>query len=499
MKEISTDVLIIGYGFSGAVAAIVAHDRGAKVLIAEKMGHFGGCSMLSGGGVVFVKDPAAAFDYFQALCGGRTPDAVIRAQVEMMASTPEFVAELCKVNGAKWALRGRPGTYPFPGREGVSSLTVREVPGFEPYPWLVTGPGMHGYKLMKVLEDNVAKRGIESLMSSPATELVTAGDGSVVGAILSSNGTAVKVNARRGVLLACGGFEHDRWLQLQYLEGKPYHSMAPLSHTGDGIRMAQQAGARLWHMWMIHGSYGFKFPEYEVAFRHHLSGSRDPYEYRPFWFQMRWIVVDQAGRRFMNEYPPAPQDTAHRPLGAFDPDIPGYSRIPCYLIFDERARLDGPIAEPLGLREHAYVWSKDNSRELEKGWILSAQTIGQLADRVKMDAGNLEETVRRWNRCVAAGADPDFKRPKETMSGPIDAPPYYAMEAWPIITNTQGGPEHDEKQRVIDYAGRPVGHLYAAGELGSMFGHLYELGGNLGECISSGRIAGMNLAGETPL
>jgi predicted oxidoreductase len=82
------------------------------------------------------------------------------------------------------------------------------------------------------------------------------------------------------------------------------------------------------------------------------------------------------------------------------------------------------------------------------------------------------------------------------MSGPIEAAPFYAMEAWPTITNTQGGPEHDEQQRILNYKGKPVPRLYAAGELGSMFGHLYELGGNIGEAITSGRIAGRNAAGE---
>lgn len=495
----TTDVLVIGYGFSGAIAAIVAHDLGAKVLIADKMEHFGGCSMLSGGGVVFVKEPDVAFEYLKILCGGRTPDPVIRVQVDMMASTPGFIDELCKVNGAKWTFRGRPGLYPVKGREGINSLTVREVPGFEPYPWLVAGPGMHGYKLMKVLEDNVVKRGIKTVMSTPAKELLTDCNGTVTGAILSGNGMDFEVRARCGVVLACGGFEHDQWLQLQYLEGRPYYSMAPLSHTGDGIKMAQKVGARLWHMWQVHGSYGFKFPEFKIAFRHHLGGARDPFEYRPFWFKMRWIVVDQGGKRFMNEYPPAPQDTSHRPLAAFDPDIPGYPRIPCYLIFDEQARVEGPIAEPLGLRDHAYEWSKDNCREIEKGWIMSASTIDELAVRIKVDAAHLRETVSRWNRFVAEGSDPDFKRPKETMAGPISTPPYYAMEAWPVITNTQGGPEHDERQRVINFAGEAVPRLYAAGELGSMFGHLYELGGNIGECISSGRIAGMNVAKEESL
>lgn len=496
MQEISTDILIVGYGFSGAVSAIVAHDNGADVVICEKMEHFGGCSMLSGGGVMFVKDPEAGFAYLKALCGGRTPDSVVRAQADMMTSTPEFIGELCKVNGATHPVRGRPATYPFDGRDGLNSLTIREVPGFEPYEWLVPGPGMHGYKLMKVFEDNIVKRGIKVFLSTPVQELTVGANGRVTGAVIERDGAVVRVKARKAVILACGGFEHDPWLRLQYFEGTPYYSMAPLGNTGDGIRMAQQVGATFWHMWHAHGSYGFKYPEFKIAFRHHLSGARDPYEYRPFWFKMRWIVVDQGGKRFMDEYPPAPQDTPHRALGAFNPDVPGYPRIPCYLIFDEQARLAGPIAEPLGLREHAYEWSKDNSREIEKGWIIKAQTIEELAAKIKVPAANLRETVTRWNGFFSEGGDADFGRPIETMSAPIDTPPYYAMESWPQITNTQGGPEHDERQRVLNYKREPVPGLYAVGELGSMFGHLYELGGNLGECISSGRIAGMYAAQE---
>ena len=118
MKEMKTDVLVVGYGFAGAVAAIVAHDQGAKVLLCEKMDHFGGCSILAGGGVLFVQEPEKGFDYFKALCGGRTPDSVIRAQADMMAQTVSFIEELCKVNGAGFAIRGRPGVYPLEGQMG---------------------------------------------------------------------------------------------------------------------------------------------------------------------------------------------------------------------------------------------------------------------------------------------------------------------------------------------------------------------------------------------
>ena len=92
-----------------------------------------------------------------------------------------------------------------------------------------------------------------------------------------------------------------------------------------------------------------------------------------------------------------------------------------------------------------------------------------------------------------AGEDSDFGRPSGTMV-PIDMPPFYGAQAWPVCSNTQGGPVHDGKQRIIDVYGDPIPRLYAAGEMGSAFGHLYMSGGNIAECFVTGRIAGHNAA-----
>ena len=102
-----------------------------------------------------------------------------------------------------------------------------------------------------------------------------------------------------------------------------------------------EAGASLWHMWHFHGGYGFKFAELPFAIRHVWAGPRN--ENR----QMIWIAVDKFGKRFMDEYPPAPQDTGTRPLEFYDADIQDYPRIPCYLIFDEEGRKLGPIGIPI--------------------------------------------------------------------------------------------------------------------------------------------------------
>ena len=79
---------------------------------------------------------------------------------------------------------------------------------------------------------------------------------------------------------------------------------------------------------------------------------------------------------------------------------------------------------------------------------------------------------------------------------PVLRSPFYAMEAWPIVSNTQGGPVHDPRQRVLDALGKPIPRLYVAGDISSIFGHLYLEAGNITECFVGGKIAGGSAAAE---
>lgn len=101
----------------------------------------------------------------------------------------------------------------------------------------------------------------------------------------------------------------------------------------------------------------------------------------------------------------------------------------------------------------------------------------------------LEQSVTRWNALCRNGRDEDFGRPPRSMT-PIETPPFYGAPVWATLTNTQGGPAHDAMPRIIDVYGKPIPRLYAAGKLGSSFGHLYLSGGNITECFVTGRICG---------
>ncbi|MFC1873807.1 FAD-dependent oxidoreductase [Chloroflexota bacterium] len=512
-----TEVLVAGYGFAGATAAIDAHDAGAKVLLIEKEAHPAGCSPSSGGNAMWALDTEKAFEYLRINCGGRTPDDVIRAFCEESHQTPDYIKKLAAVDGAKYVERGTEkwgwGVFDHPGRDGLSTVAISRIPGFTNFPWYpgqVTG----GIRLTKLLMDNIDARKIGVMFSTPATELVQDEfTGAIIGVIAEKDGERISIKCKKAVILACGGFEQNEEMKLQFTQGISWTSMCHTSNTGDGIRMTQKVGAGLWHMWHIHGSYGFWFPELgKIGIRHGLAGGpRGRYgRERP----VPWIVVDKWGRRYMNEVAPMPQDLNHRPMEIFDGNLwlsphykkgaSGYPRIPSWIVFDEQGRKLSALGTDRATWS-PYMWSKDNSEEIKKGWIIRAATLKELADRIKPDPQNddliaadiLENTVARWNEIVASGEiDPDFLRGPKSFFKPIATPPYYAIKVWPLITNTQGGPVHNASQQVLDSYGNVIPGLYAIGELGSMFGHVYETQGNIGECITSGRIAARNAAAE---
>ncbi len=509
------DVIVVGYGFAGSVSAIEAARAGARVLLIEKTSVPGGISICSYGAVRCASDADGAYQYLTATNGGRTPPDVVRVLADGMSEQEDYVRDLARVNHAEVATTREEGkttaNYPFPGVNAFYQTTVRAVPNFlarAVYPWANGAPG--GPLLFKVLDDNLAAQNIEIRLETQAVRLLTAGrDREVVGLIAHGPSGPQRLQARRGVILACGGFEGNRRMQEQFWEGRPVLPCAARSNTGDGIVMAQDLGAQLWHMWHFHGAYGFKSadPSYPYAIRvkrlpDWVPGVVDGFVPRrdesgvieASQVKMAWILLDRNGRRFMNEYHPYLQDTGHRPLHTFDPTIQDFPRIPSYLITDERGRQLYPLGRPtsndVGLR---HDWSADNLAEVEAGILVRAETVEQLASRLGIDPTATAASVARWNAVVAAGQDADFGRPSGSMI-PIAEPPFYGAPVWPVVSNTQGGPVHDAQQRVIDVYAQPIPRLFAAGELGSAYGHLYISGGNISECFITGRIAGRNAA-----
>jgi succinate dehydrogenase/fumarate reductase flavoprotein subunit len=495
------DVVVVGFGYAGGVAAIAAHDAGAKVLLIEKMDAPGGISICAGGGIRLSTNRDSALQYLERTNDGTTPHAVHEAFVDEMMAIEDFVATLAAVNDGELKHVDRKGNYPFPGHDDMYFLEVDHIPGFDSdreYPH--ARAHRNGPKLFKVLHDNVRARDIDMRLGTAAVRLI-AGAGNEVRGLWIENADGRKaVKARRGVVLACGGFEADYEMQRQYWQVYPVITAAFRGNTGDGIRMALDVGADLWHMWHYHGSYGFRHPDPDYPFSIRVKRLPDwtPTVREP-GVEMAWILVDKTGKRFTNEYAPYAQDTGHRPLDVFDPVTQSFPNVPCFMIVDENGRKAYPLGSTIfnDTAVEPYFWSEDNLKEVQNGILKKADTVDELAALIGCDASVLQGSIDRWNAACAAGRDDDHGRGPKTMM-PIATPPYYMGEIWPVVSNTQGGPVHDEKNRVLNPFGEPIPRLFEAGECGGIWGFLYVGGANLTECFVGGRIAGRHVAAMAP-
>ncbi|MCG8545029.1 MAG: FAD-binding protein [Alphaproteobacteria bacterium] len=495
------DVVVVGFGYAGGVAAISAHDAGAKVLLIEKMDAPGGISICAGGGIRLSTSRDAALSYFEATNDGTTPRAVHEAFVDEMMTIEDFVRGLARINDATIISIERPGNYPFPGHDSMYFIEIEDIPGFDGvqvYPHARSHRS--GTKLFKVLDDNIAQRGIDVRLSTSAVRLIAGdenGDAAVRGLWIDGPDGRKAIKARQGVILACGGFEANYEMQRQYWQVNPVITAAFRGNTGDGARMALDMGADLWHMWHYHGSYGFPHPDPAYPFSIRVKRLPDwtPTVKEPD-VEMAWILVDKTGRRFMNEYDPYVQDTGHRPLDTYDLSKMTFPYVPCHMIVDEDGRKRYPLGSTIfnDSNVEPYFWSEDNLKEVQNGILKKADSIEELAGIIGAEPDALAQTIDAWNAACEAKQDTAFGRSPKTMT-PIKTPPFYTGEIWPVVSNTQGGPVHDPQYRVVNPFGEAIPRLYEAGECGGIWGFLYISGANLTECFVGGRIAGREAAG----
>ena len=501
-----TEVLVIGGGGSGVVAAITAAEAGAKVTILEKAPQGGGASRISGGNIFFTRDVDKVTEYLVKAYNGTTPEDVLRAYAEEGTSQISWLEQ----HGLPYfeipAGNGLSSFDNIPGREGCGIVSIVKEEGATP-----TDDG--GRWFWQWAEGAIADAGIDMRVNAHATELVQdTVTREILGVKALIDGKETLFKASKAVILCTGGFCSNPDMVANFLEPQTMVTCASRYNTGDGLKMAMRVGADIWHMntYNAHG-FGFVEPGAQVA-RWHVAFYTVP--------AGAYFYVNRTGRRFTNES--ANEFSGHTSNWKFDEmdtslqaSSTKLQNVPFYAVFDENFRASHPLydqnlsggaqgipTELTGLDP----WSSDNLDEIEKGWILKADTPEELArlicdngaeDGFDFDPATFVETFESYNAFCNVGEDKDFGSSNLVA---LETPPYYAAKMQPVLYTTCGGPRKDASSHVVDLDGNAIPRLYSAGVEGSSTGYLYCLDGcNWGDVMNWGRIAGRNAAAEKPL
>ncbi|BDR59177.1 NAD(P)H-dependent oxidoreductase [Xylocopilactobacillus apicola] len=476
--DASYDVIVLGFGGAGATAARFAADDGAKVLLVDSApeGSEGGNTRVSHQLIASGDNFENLKKYYQKMADPIGVDGeVLDAFVEGLVNMEDYVRNYLDVEPVsvrkEW---GEPNSLQavleeFPEYEGVQSCDMT-----------IVHHGIADAALWKILRQKVVDRSdkIDVWFSSPALHLIQdPTTKAVIGVQIEHEHVVRNIQAKNGVVMATGGFENNQQMIEDYLQ-EPYMSPIGTSYNkGAGVKMSLEVGADLWHM-RSYESMG----QFHGLSPRQRKGIRSLYTTNIFWsvlFTGSTLVVGDDGTRYFKE------DEINRHGHIYNH---GFWRVPLSqvhpaMIFDQaqynkiKADNDNPGGYPNILK-----------------FAVKANTIKELAERIGTDAKNLEETIRDFNHFAKKGKDYAFKRAPETMTAFNDHGPYYAIPMRQNMLNTQGGARRNSRCQVVDPSGQTIPHLYEAGELGSPFANEYAAGGNLADCLISGKIAGQNAA-----
>jgi succinate dehydrogenase/fumarate reductase flavoprotein subunit len=554
------DVLVAGSGAAGMSAAITARSRGLDVLIVEKEPRFGGTTARSGGwlwipgtslarayGIEETAEQARTYLRHEA---GNNYDA---ARVDaFLAAGPEAVDFFTTRTALRFdmplvfpdyhaeAPGGAQGgrsmvTRPFDGRElgdqiktlgqPLPELTVfgmmlgsgKEIIHFMRATKSLTsaiyvakrlsrhfmdvlryGRGMtltNGNALAGRLAKSALDLNIPMWLSSPVREL-TIENGAVTGAVVAPEGRIVRVHARRGVVLACGGFPQDVARRKRMFPhaptGNEHYSPGPTGNPGDGLRLAESAGGRIEDRLPNAAAW------VPVSLTRRKDGSNGVMPHFIDRAKPGVIAVMRNGRRFANE-----GNSYHDFVQAMMKAAKPGEEIAAFLICDHKTlRKYGlgcvpPFPMPLG-------------RHLRTGYLMRGDTLPTLATKAGIDAKTLTETVAQYNATATSGQDATFGKGSKAYNryqgdalhgpnpcvAPLENGPFYAIKMVVGDLGTYAGIVTDANARALDAEGRVIPGLYAAGnDMASIMGGNYPGAGiTLGPALTFGYIAGRHLA-----
>ena len=476
------DVVVMGFGGAGACAALEAARQGSSVKVYEKapQEYAGGNSTVcEGAGFLVSDDTEGAFETLRFFLSSSVSDDEIYGHIEAEQGLVEWLNDAA-------GLGIEPVEIPTPYVFGNVDVS-RGYGGGE----FVSAPTFH----MAVSNAVKKEPGVEVAYESPVVGLVFDPETKEVHGVRVQNadGTVSNIKANKAVIMACGSFEYNRKM-LEDCVMDPLPEIYPMGtpyNTGDGIPLAQEVGAYIRHTSGVEfGAHCVRPASEEFGTAIAMANSMEDMN--------NLIAVNKFGKRFMNEtaytqlspeHPHPAHEKGSVPALEYDGINFEYPNLPYWFVFDETRRAAGAIASWTNEKSagswsgkyDVYTWSDDNLSEIDKGWIVQADTIEELAEKIGVDAETLAETIAEYNSACAAQDGDAFGRSKSLT--PVEQGPFYAVEMTMAFINTQGGPARDGKFRVLNHDDEVIPRLYAVGEFGSMWSSLYHGGQNVPEAM----------------
>ncbi len=463
-----TDVAIVGFGASGACAAIEAAEAGAKVMLLEAGAGSGGASAWSGGEIYFgggtevqksagFNDTAEALESYLMMAGGPDADA---EKVRLYARNSVAHFEWIKAQGVPYKGNYLPGKIIEPADDGTLIWSGSE----EAWPFYETSspaPRGHviqfmgwggGRKLVDILEARVRAMGVDIRVNAYVENLIADAEGAVVGLVVRIDNEQKYLRSKKGVVLCTGGFCMNSEMLKRYTP-EVLRCNSPIGERddGSGIMMGMAVGADAIHMDEFFVTCPWIIPE---SFA-------------------KGVFVNSRGNRFINE------DCYHGRVSRAILDQPGDK---AYLLLDSEI-----FAQPLDLARISVAGTGDTWEEVE-------QELG-------MPEGTLSSTMRTYNRYAVEGEDPVFRKRLPWLK-PLNVAPYAAVElnvrSSFFSFFTLGGLRTKSTGEVLDRAGERIPGLFAAGRAACglpRWGAGYSSGMSLADCTFFGRLAGRAAAG----
>jgi fumarate reductase flavoprotein subunit len=486
------DVVVVGSGIAGIMAAIGAKDAGASNVLLIEKGAFGGTTRRAAGGFsdAVYNVAASSFDTAKTVWKNQAdPDTDTAAEI---TGYPDYERYYLIAKENK-----RVRDYM---RDTTTGLNVPS-----------NGTGS---VVIMALEAQVEAKGIEVLLLCKAEEILME-NGVVSGVRATYNEKAYRIKAK-SVILATGGFSHNLTLVKQWAGTNPglkdVDSLADPGSTGDGVVMAQAVGAVLFNNTFTDAA-GINFSSTLAAKVAETVGINGYSAFtQPEWYtapalkMQSQILVDNTGKRILNEngtiaYNPGASKTLIRKNTA-----------PYFVIYDstnaDEVIPDQVYAGTYKINQvHAGTYKINDAlaagaaltdlKEVVKG-----ETLGELATAMGLTgqaAADFVAEVAKYNGFVTTQKDDDFSKPASQLTKKIETGPYYAVKLYPNTFGSMGGIKTDAKGRVLNADGGPIPHLYAAGEVSNrdFYNQTYAGASSLALYSTIGYVAGETAVADT--